>query len=190
MGFDTSKSFNLFSRSFCYKYFVLFCTMLKVQATFSCISYICVFFVECNAIHLLSSSGGKNSKEVGNYESGLNGKATMNNTVKSALNSPSALNSIIPPKKIKKEAVSPVKDHKPAVNHEPMSPVKSHKTAIKKDVPTHPKRPVSSNFIIFTLNWTDINVDCVLAESFQMGIMVSQIYIDIKREDIREAICW
>ena len=107
---------------------------------------------------VLSYSGGTVIKNDLGFDSIFGGKPAANSAPKSALNSPSALNSVIPPKKIKKEVVSPVKSHKPTVKQEARSPVKSHMPAVKQEVTSpvkshksalndestsHTKRPVS-----------------------------------------------
>lgn len=94
-------------------------------------------------------SDDKVIKQVLNYDSIFDGKSAASSAPpKSALNSPSALNSMIPPKKVKKEPVSPVKAHRPdavkkavnpdkvhkqAVKQEDASPIKSHKPAVKQE---------------------------------------------------------
>ena len=95
------------------------------------------------------NSDDKVIKQVLNYDSIFDGKSAASSAPpKSALNSPSALNSMIPPKKVKKEPVSPVKAHRPdavkkavnpdkvhkqAVKQEDASPIKSHKPAVKQE---------------------------------------------------------
>ena len=50
---------------------------------------------------------------------------------KSALNSASALNSVIPPKPVKQEPVSPAKVQKLTVKREIVSPVKKHVSFVR-----------------------------------------------------------